>query len=369
MSCLLSLLSYIFIQEDVCGERHLPGYERVEHLSHILVTLLAEKVPVIEAEKRQEIFKLWNELDSLDKSPRKFKAAYTIQWGNSLYGRTKRDGPDASITQRIKHRHRSTPAQHINIKSNCLMFCIVKQIWLRISSNKSQIAKLYESLQQLLLNDIVLGKLGIPLASINNKSIHQFIQRQQALASIASTCQGNITRKFDSISDRPMNEGVPYPKVLPETSWPKTNYPDIVCLAGTKRVKERHSESQKCETHASKSNIIKSDTSTSTTPATILNTSSHTYKEKTTELTWARSTNYKRRFKEQGDIALQIKKRKESIPICKFCLKPLQGHKKYKKTDYYTVDSEDVWSRTIKRQKVEEFTIEGGPRLLLMEYH
>ena len=72
---------------------------------------------------------------------------------------------------------------------------------LKASPEKIQITKMYERMQQrVMVDDPVLSKLIISLPRINSKSVHDFIRRQEALASIGTTIEkghGTTNRGID----------------------------------------------------------------------------------------------------------------------------------------------------------------------------
>ena len=101
-----------------------------------------------------------------------------------MYGCTKGDAAEATVTQRIKFNLHYTPAQLIDPKKNSLVYCIIKHLWLclnkestkAVSPDKIRIHKSYECIQhRVLVEDPILSKLGSPLPKINAKCIHDFM--------------------------------------------------------------------------------------------------------------------------------------------------------------------------------------------------
>ena len=127
-------------QEDVCSMNPLPGYHEVERLSLLLADIAEEEEGhlALSSEVRRQVFEAWGELKEHDKSPQRFHTVYRNHWGNTLYGRTKRDSlKEAAITQKINFRNAFTPAHTISAQKNRVVYCTVKQLWLRSRTKAS----------------------------------------------------------------------------------------------------------------------------------------------------------------------------------------------------------------------------------------
>ena len=99
----------------------------------------------------------------------------------------------------VKMSKRYQPATLISAKDNRLMYVVVKLLWLweskgqtRNSPVKSNITRLYQNLVHRLLESRRLNALGMPLLSINNKSVGDFLQQQERLANKAATKQTKV---------------------------------------------------------------------------------------------------------------------------------------------------------------------------------
>ena len=166
-----SLFSPSQMQEDVYSLNPLPGFHQVEKLSLLSADITEEEGRLaLTAEVMKKVFEAWGELKDHDKCPQKFHTVYKTHCGNTLNGRTKHD----SLTEAA-----ITPAQPIDAKKNRLVYCTVKQLWLRCSNQSSpdkiRITKMYERMQQrVMVDDPVLSKLSIPLPRINSKSVRDF---------------------------------------------------------------------------------------------------------------------------------------------------------------------------------------------------
>ena len=103
-----------------------------------------------------------------------------------LYGRTKEPNA-ATITQKVKFGLRYTPAQPISAKHNRLMYGFIKllRLCLHVGANKisspekCRVTKLYDMAQhQVMIEDPVLRKLGIPLGHFNTKCVSDFRRKK-----------------------------------------------------------------------------------------------------------------------------------------------------------------------------------------------
>ena len=172
----------------MCSLNPVHGFAEVEHLAKLLAAISEyDQTLLLTKEQQDQILKAWNKLDDHDQHPHKFHQAYKAHWGNTLYGRTKReDELEAGIIQHRKMMNRYSPAQPIDVQYNRLVYCVIKQIWLchekKISPEKLTITRAYERLQhKILVEDPVLSKLGIPLPKINSKCVRDFIRRLERL--------------------------------------------------------------------------------------------------------------------------------------------------------------------------------------------
>lgn len=250
----------LFIQEDVCGLNPLPGYENVEKLALLLVAIAMEKNAKlsISPETREAIITPWGDLTDYDKVPTQFRTAYTSQWGNTLYCRTKGDAQQAALTQKVQFNKRHTPAHQIDAKHNRLVYCIVKHLWLKAASagtsspSKHMVSELYQVMQQRInIDDAQLSKLAIPLPHINSKCVAAFIKRQTSLASFNSTKPTSaIKRREESVSDQILPAVDELPATRPETSRPEVQYMHVDSHAGEKTTQnqKRHNPDCPCTT-------------------------------------------------------------------------------------------------------------------------
>jgi len=91
-----------------------------------------------------------------------------------MYGCTKGDAAEATVTQRIKFNLHYTPAQLIDPKKNSLVYCIIKHLWLCLNKESTK-AVSPDKIRRVLVEDPILSKLGSPLPKINAKCIHDFM--------------------------------------------------------------------------------------------------------------------------------------------------------------------------------------------------
>ena len=158
-----------------------------------------------------------------------FLSAYTSYWGNTLYERTKGDPGEVASTQKLKFSMRYVPAQHISVHRNRLEYCLNKMLWPKIargsakiaSPRKHDITNHYQRIQQrVMVEDLQLSQLGLPLPKINSKCVGDFVRRQEALASEASTKQlTNVICKRNA-SDATLPDAEVLPTRMPETDRP-----------------------------------------------------------------------------------------------------------------------------------------------------
>lgn len=237
-------------EEDVCGPCHLPGYQYVENLSDVLVNLALDMDNRLSftAAERKDVVDAWNNLDLHDRNIKSFDKMYTSRWGHAYYGRSYGDPDEASIIQKLKFTKRHAAAHPVNPRKNRLVYCLLKKLWLNPSIRskpsspiKRHITALYQRLQQrVTVDDKELCKLGIPLVTINTKSVAEFIRKQEALAAKNATDQGDdILRRTHSISSASLPPAKELPDVRPESSRPQVTYPEHENLAGTRNLKRR----------------------------------------------------------------------------------------------------------------------------------
>jgi hypothetical protein len=309
----------------------LPGYGKLELLSKILVEVGSDESKLsINSETRSRIIEAWNSLEEHDKKPQNFRSAYQSRWGNTMYGRTKGDAAEATVTQKIKFNLRYTPAQLIDPKKNRLVYCTIKHLWLchnkestkAFSPDKIRIHKSYERIQhRVLVEDPILSKLGIPLPKINTKCIRDFMRRQEALASSHSTAQGSaIQTRIKSISSLTLPDTPKLPTTIEKNKRPEMMYRETICRAGQKATKKREDLAEL----ESRQTMVKSEHNTSSLDSNSLQSSS-------TFIGIARSTAYKRRQYNNKSNPILDKYPRLNNPKCLLCKKPTQGHKKYKK--------------------------------------
>ena len=131
---------YFFLgQNNVCSPSPLPGYWKQELLSKILVEFAIDESKLsISSETRDRIIQAWNNLEERDRNSQNFRSAYQSHCGNTMYGRTKSDAAETTVTQRIKFNLCYTPAQLIDPKKNRLVYCIIKHLWLCLNKESTK---------------------------------------------------------------------------------------------------------------------------------------------------------------------------------------------------------------------------------------
>lgn len=192
-------LSLCVLQEDVCSDNPLPGFQKLEAVCAALVEVgLTDQKLLLNTAQRNRVLEAWNAVEEHDKQPQKYHQLYRTHWGNTLYCRTKRDDlADAALVQKVKMAKRYAPAQQdISPQHNRLMYVLVKLLWLRSpqasrsSPEKASILKAYDRIQHLVLvDDPILCKAGIPLPKINTKTVRDFIRQQERLVNLHATRQ------------------------------------------------------------------------------------------------------------------------------------------------------------------------------------
>ncbi len=200
----------------------------MEEFSKVLVDVAQQPAALsLSAADRDRILSAWNRLEECAHQPQKFHLAYVSHWGNTLYGRTKRaDLFEAGGIQRRKKMNRYTPLTPVSAQHNRLMYCVIKQIWLccgkKGSPKKDAIVRVYEWLQrQILVDDPILGTIGIPLPKVNSKCVRDFIRKQERLINFQSTRQPTgITKCLQSISSADLPAATPLPDTLPPADGP-----------------------------------------------------------------------------------------------------------------------------------------------------
>ena len=366
----------------MCSLNPVHGFAEVEHLAKLLAAISEDdQTLLLTKEQQDQILKAWNKLDDHDQHPHKFHQAYKAHWGNTLYGRTKReDELEAGIIQRRKMMNRYSPAQPIDVQYNRLVYCVIKQIWLchekKISPEKLTITRAYERLQhKILVEDPVLSKLGIPLPKINSKCVRDFIRRQERLINYNATKQSTkIVRRLDQVVTCTLPEPSVQPRVLPPATWEEITYEHIESRAGTKVLKQRSDivipvAQSKVKTSVKPVYPTATATATraSTHPELSPSSSQHSPpatsaqdvpsspqalsvpgKIMTTQpvdvpVSWAKSTIYKRKQKEATLSGVGIKvSRVDHMPVCTLCHGPTQGHQKYKKKSWCGVKKQST---------------------------
>ncbi|XP_037619327.1 uncharacterized protein LOC119484539 [Sebastes umbrosus] len=379
--------------EDACSPNPLPGFQKLEKFCSVLVDIgLTEDKLSLSTEQRNKVLEVWNAVEEHDKQPQQFNQLYRTHWGNTLYCRTKRDDlVDAAVIQRVKMAKRYAPAQQdISAQHNRLMYTLVKLLWLRspqgsrISPETATILKAYERIQhRILVEDQVLCKAGIPLPKINIKTVRDFIRCQERLLNLRATKQptGLIT-KLTSISSADLPPAPHQPAILAPPDYPLMEYVPTPSTAGTKVLKGRTdmivplsrpqpplppvllpppvrktpatstitrpvpslSASTATAGIAGPSTrpIMPAGLTTSVRPAPSImpagpTTSTAAAAHDCRPSSWSRSTQYKRKGKEQPIGLAEKMSRVQNFPVCACCGQPTQGHKKYKKKTFCPV--------------------------------
>ncbi|XP_053271555.1 uncharacterized protein LOC128429789 isoform X3 [Pleuronectes platessa] len=344
--------------EDVCGPNHLPGYQHVEELSSILVEIALEEGKLALSDStRERVVSAWNKLDLHDRSIQQFDSLYSARWGNALFGRTNGDPAEASLVQKLKFNKRFSPAHLLDSRKNRLMYCIVKQLWLhpdcrkkaRGSPLKHQITTLYQRVQQrVTVDDAELSKLGIPILKMNNKSVAEFIRRQEAFSATNVTDRGlSILQRPQSITSTSLPPAAELPDERPHTSRPQVQYEVTLSLAGTRKRKVAHDH---LTSAPQPQQSIAAATATVTTAAGLQPQPQPLFVFLPLRrpalppqllpppvflpppaLPQARSTLYKRKKTELGATRPQSTVQKHT---CALCGQSTQGHIKYRKKTY-----------------------------------
>ncbi|XP_056608893.1 uncharacterized protein LOC130426242 isoform X1 [Triplophysa dalaica] len=370
--------------EDACSPNPLPGFHQLENFCSLLVEIgKTENKLSLMTEQRNRLVAAWHDVMEHDKQPQKFHQLYRTHWGNTLYCRTKRDDlADAAVIQRVKMAKRYAPAQQdISAQQNRLMYTLVKLLWLglpqksKASPENTSILKAYERIQHcILVEDPVLSKVGIPLPKINNKTVRDFIRRQERLINLQSTRMPSASiSKITSVSSKDLPPAPHQPSVLPPPVYQQIVYEHIPSKAGTKVLKERSDMVMTAPKTSSRvmpamSTVFRPPprntsstaptqeipaTSTSTTPLTVSSGPTDTPQSIDTPSAWSRATVYKRKSTDNPTQVGVKLSRVHNLPVCTLCHQPTQGHKKYKKKDFLSCEN-DVDLLRIGQQSVRQ---------------
>ncbi|ESO87510.1 hypothetical protein LOTGIDRAFT_166390 [Lottia gigantea] len=344
------------VMEDVCGSSHLPGFEKVESLSLLLVSLAMEEGSLgISPQLQKEIIETFKILEDHDKNTQKFNLAYSGRWGNTLYKRTSGDPQSAAVIQKVKFGIRYTPAQHID-HTNRILYCVIKQLWLKLNKGtskksaavKNRITQHYQRMQhRVMVEDPILSRLAIPLPKINSKCVAEFIRRQEVLiAKNSTTAPKDIITKETHVTDIEMPQPLELPTVMPVTDRPQIPVVERECLAGAKKLKKR--------LDITTSQIPVTSTCTSISepvpmpklhnipvssqifqPFHLIHSIPSTSIQQLQVIPEiSRSKFYKAQKRTREEEEESSSKRKPFVPYCGACKKPNLGHQKYKKKSW-----------------------------------
>ncbi|XP_033127090.1 uncharacterized protein LOC117124863 isoform X2 [Anneissia japonica] len=213
---------------------HLPGYEEVERLALLLLELADESNShIIPVPLRQKIAKAAQEIHEHDKSSKNFVKKYKSKWGYTLFGRCL--GPDtplSSAAQKTKFGWmRYAQASQITDESR-LLYLLIKILKNRPGvshfSSPTKIASHikgeYKRIVDRIRDDPVLYSLAIPLPKINNKSITNFITKEEKKANYKATAIPKVITHQRVLSDQPMPESPSLPTSLPQPERPQMQY-------------------------------------------------------------------------------------------------------------------------------------------------
>lgn len=237
------------VMQDVLGHRklHLPGFQEVEALAVLLVKQAEGDRHLIPVELRSEIGMASIRLHDHDRSARNFVKKYESKWGYTLFGRCL--GPDysqSSAAQKTKFGWQKF-AQAAPITEESRLLYLVIQLLKNHptvavqspSKTATNIRWKYKRICDRLYDDAILSKLNLPLPNINNKSITNFIHKQEVWANLLATAQPNVTVHRKVLSEERVPEAAALAEALPQPECSLRRYDVIPHESGKRRGEKR----------------------------------------------------------------------------------------------------------------------------------
>ncbi|CAJ1079839.1 uncharacterized protein LOC117804919 [Xyrichtys novacula] len=239
------------LQDVLMTQRHLhlPGIEEVERLA-LLLLILADNSDqhLVPADLRQKIIAAASSLHEHDKTVSNFVKKYESRWGYTLFGRCLgADSPETSAAQKTKFGWMRYPQAAQVTEDSRLLYLIIKMLKNRPPA--SQLASpskvttclkgQYKRIADRVRDDPILANLSIPLPNINNKSISNFISREEKKANYMATVLPKTKPHKTVLSDQPVPEAPDLPSILPQPDRPQVQYQHPRHVTGRRRGEKR----------------------------------------------------------------------------------------------------------------------------------
>ena len=235
--------------QDVLGHRklHLPGFQEVEALAVLLVKLAEGDRHLIPVELRSKIGIASTQLADHDRSARNFVKKYESKWGYTLFGRCL--GPDSaqnSAAQKTKFGWQKFAQAAPITEESRLLYLVIQLLKSQPtvavhspSKTATNIRLKYQRICDRLFDDAILSKLNLPLPNLNNKSITNFIHKQEVRANLLATTQPNVTTHRKVLSEEEVPEAAALAETLPQPESDRQKYPVIPHESGKRRGEKR----------------------------------------------------------------------------------------------------------------------------------
>ena len=228
---------------------HLPGYKEVEDLAVELVKILAGNRPGVPEKARKSITKAASKLLEHDTSHSKFIKNYRSKWGFALFGRCSGElSPENLKAQKIKFAAYGPYAQAALITQDSrLLYLVISQIQntphISGQSSPSKASQLilekYKILTKKIIDDPVLCQLSLPLPKINQKSVTQYLSKQEKRVNLLATKMPLVKGKRYSISQEAMGAAPVLPAELPLPDRAQVQYEVMPHASGKRRGEKR----------------------------------------------------------------------------------------------------------------------------------
>lgn len=229
--------------QDVLGHRklHLPGFQEVEALAVLLVKQAEGDRHLIPVELRSEIGMASIRLHDHDRSARNFVKKYESKC--TLFGRCL--GPDysqSSAAQKTKFGWQKFAQAAPMTEESRLLYLVIQLLKNHPtvavqspSKTATNIRWKYKRICDRLYDDAILSKLNLPLPNINNKSITNFIHKQEVWANLLATAQPNLTVHRKVLSEERVPEAAALAEALPQPECSLRRYDVIPHESGKRR--------------------------------------------------------------------------------------------------------------------------------------
>lgn len=239
------------LQDILMTQRHLhlPGIEEVEALALLLLELADDGdhhlVPV---NLKQKIVTAAGSLHEHDKTTANFVKKYESKWGYTLFGRCLgADTPESSAAQKTKFGWMRYPQAAQVTEDSRLLYLLIKMLKNRPPSNRltspskvtSSIKGQYKRIADRVRDDPILCGLSIRLPNINNKSISNFLTREEKKANYRATVMPKAKSHRTVLSEQPLPEAPSLPSSLPPPERPQVQYEQPHHVAGKRRGEKR----------------------------------------------------------------------------------------------------------------------------------